>query len=318
VITIVFANQKGGVGKTTLGRNFFFYCVEMGLRVLGVDMESQHNFSDTLLAYRKKTITELIARKEAVHKTMGAFAAKLKAEGKQSEANFAQAQIAGVELQIASLGAELALEPGEEKFLSASKLFEESLPALPLLPCGESAALIYADRDLIDVAARALDEMLNPKMALARFAHEFDVCIIDTAPTVGRPLYAALAVADYVICPCTMDQDAINGATNLFEDIERVRMMGWNDEFKERWLVANQVDNRRSYHVQLLGDLKEQLEGCMLESVLTNRAATNVAKDYPVWQEQSGQSQKIAVKEMKSLCEEILHKTGVLQRKHHA
>jgi chromosome partitioning protein len=45
--TIVVANQKGGVGKTTVARHLAFYGVEKGLRVLVVDMDVQGNFSTT-------------------------------------------------------------------------------------------------------------------------------------------------------------------------------------------------------------------------------------------------------------------------------
>lgn len=45
--TIVVANQKGGVGKTTVARHLAFYGMEQGLRVLAVDMDVQGNFSTT-------------------------------------------------------------------------------------------------------------------------------------------------------------------------------------------------------------------------------------------------------------------------------
>ncbi len=51
--TIVVANQKGGVGKTTLARHLAFFGAEKGLRVLAVDMDVQGNFSTTF-----KTIAE--------------------------------------------------------------------------------------------------------------------------------------------------------------------------------------------------------------------------------------------------------------------
>lgn len=64
--TIVVANQKGGVGKTTVARHLAFYGYEQGLRVLAVDMDVQGNFSTTfkiieeengLLALRKAAAT---------------------------------------------------------------------------------------------------------------------------------------------------------------------------------------------------------------------------------------------------------------------
>ena len=45
--TLVVANQKGGVGKTTVARHLAFYGVEQGLRVLAIDLDVQGNFSDT-------------------------------------------------------------------------------------------------------------------------------------------------------------------------------------------------------------------------------------------------------------------------------
>lgn len=45
--TLVVANQKGGVGKTTTARHLAFYGAEKGLRVLAVDMDVQGNFTTT-------------------------------------------------------------------------------------------------------------------------------------------------------------------------------------------------------------------------------------------------------------------------------
>ena len=52
--TIVVANQKGGVGKTTLARHLAFYAHEKGLRTLAVDMDVQGNFSTTFKIMAKE------------------------------------------------------------------------------------------------------------------------------------------------------------------------------------------------------------------------------------------------------------------------
>jgi len=45
--TIVVANQKGGIGKTTVARHLAFYGLDKGLRVLAIDLDVQKNFTTT-------------------------------------------------------------------------------------------------------------------------------------------------------------------------------------------------------------------------------------------------------------------------------
>ncbi|WP_371765550.1 ParA family protein [Massilia sp.] len=47
--TVVFANQKGGIGKTTTSRHQFWHFEEKGLRTLGIDLDIQGNFTRSLL-----------------------------------------------------------------------------------------------------------------------------------------------------------------------------------------------------------------------------------------------------------------------------
>lgn len=258
--SVAFANQKGGVGKTTSARNLFFYGIEQGLRVLGVDLDPQRNFTKTLRAFRARNLGE-------------------PAEG--------------------------------ESFLTASALFDGKAITLPPLPCGQGAALIAADRELVDVAQRPLEDIHGPRAALATLAADFDLCVIDTAPTLGQPLYAALIAADFVVCPCTMDQDAIDGLGDLFEDISRVQQLGWNSNLVTLGLLANRVNVRRAFDRSALDQLRDELGDTVLDAVLYDRAATQYAKDRPVWRVQSGESQILAAREMKAVCAEIFEKATI-------
>jgi len=49
---ICFANQKGGVGKTTGAVGLFWYLAERGYRVIAVDLDQQGNLSSTLEEHR--------------------------------------------------------------------------------------------------------------------------------------------------------------------------------------------------------------------------------------------------------------------------
>lgn len=258
--TIAIANQKGGVGKTTVARNLAFFGIERGLRVLCVDLDPQKNFSKTLRALRERTL------------------------GDQ-----------GDELQS----------------LTGSALFDGDAIELRPLECSENAALVAADRELVDVASRPLEDLHGPRAALAKLADDYDLCIIDTAPTLGNPLYAALIAADFVVCPCTMDQDAIDGLGDLFEDIARVQQLDWNANLVTLGLLANRVNTRRAFDRNALGQLRDELGAVVMEGVLYDRAATQYAKDRPVWRVQSGESQILAAREMKAVCSQIFDKAAI-------
>ena len=259
--TIAVANQKGGVGKTTIARNLAFFAMKQNLKVLCIDFDPQRNFSKTF---------------------------KLLAQQQQSEMDL------------------------NRPWLTSSELFLENLPEdLSPLPCSSNSALIAADKSLVDLSTSTMDNLMNPAQHLAEIGDDYDVCIIDTAPTLGYPLYAALIAADYALCPCTMDQDAIDGLTDLFEDIARVQQLGWNPELVNLGLIANRVNARRSFDRNALSALRDELPDTVFDAVLYDRAATQYAKDHPVWKGRSGQSQILAAKEMTKACEQIFEKAGI-------
>jgi chromosome partitioning protein len=64
---VVFANQKGGVGKTTSAANIGAYCALAGKKVLLVDFDSQANLSSSVSADCKKPgIYEVLTQKTKV------------------------------------------------------------------------------------------------------------------------------------------------------------------------------------------------------------------------------------------------------------
>ncbi len=201
----------------------------------------------------------------------------------------------------------------EEGFLTAAGLFDHNSTSMEPLPIGNGSALIAASRELVDVGGLPIEALTSPRNIIAELASDFDVCVIDTAPTLGNPLYAALIAADYVVCPCTMDDDAIEGLTELFDDIARVQEIeGWNPDLVPLGVLANIVKKHRSYDLASVEKLREELNELMFDSVVFDRAATHYTKDRPVWQSIKGaESRTVAAKEMKAACAEVCRKAAI-------
>lgn len=193
----------------------------------------------------------------------------------------------------------------------ASQLFASDWGKVVPLNCGNGAALLAAERGLVDVGELPMDAIMTPRRALSSISADYDLCIIDTAPTLGKPLYAALIAADFVLCPCDIDQDATDGLTDLFDDISRVKQMGWNQDLTILGIVTTKVSNRRAADMRGLAALREALGGLIFKSVLYERAATKVAKNVAVWQGTKGDSHLKAGREMKDFCKEVFKKMGL-------
>jgi len=62
--TLVVANQKGGVGKSTLSSHLAFYTADRGQRVLALDLDAQGNLSDTLAGWPSSHSAAALFRRE--------------------------------------------------------------------------------------------------------------------------------------------------------------------------------------------------------------------------------------------------------------
>ena len=76
-----------------------------------------------------------------------------------------------------------------------------------------------------------------------------------------------------------MDQDAIDGLNDLFEDVARVQQLAWNPDLVMLGMLANRVNIRRAFDRNALAQLRNELGEAMLDAVLYDRAATQCAKD---------------------------------------
>ena len=261
MVAYVLANQKGGVGKTSVSRHLIFRALEMKLRTLVIDFDPQANTTKTLLHLAK---------------------------------------LADPTLEISE-----PAHVSQHGWLTTAKLFDKQCEAQPM-PVNEYASLIAADAELVDIADYSLDAIPQPRLSLEKFADQYDVCIIDTPPSQGKLLYAALAAANFVISPCTLDEDATDGLAALFQDIERVRNEEWNTDLQIMGIQINKMDRSSAHDRKALAALQESVGDLVLSNIIYERAATRLAIRKPVWQGSRGENKGLAAVEMKAACNAIL------------
>lgn len=197
--TIIFFNNKGGVGKTTLVYHFTYMLAELGHRCLAVDLDPQANLSSMFLwdeelerIYGQDTDREtLISGIKPLDRGVG---------------DIASVKVHDITSNIGLLAGDLDLSLFEDKLSSNwSKCVD-----------GDEAAF-----RIVSSFSRII------KNEAAKFEAEY--CIIDVGPNFGALNRATLIAADYVIVPMAADLFSLQGLKNLGR-----RLNTWKAEWRDR------------------------------------------------------------------------------------
>jgi len=198
--TIIFFNNKGGVGKTTLVYHFTYMMAELGHKCLAVDLDPQANLSSMFLndeelerIYAQDTDREtLISGIKPLDRGIGDIA----------------------EVKIHNIGNNIGLLAGD---LDLS-LFEDKLSA-------NWSKCIDGDEAAFRIVSSFHRIIQN---ASERFAADY--CIIDVGPNFGAINRATLISADYVVVPMAADLFSLQGLKNLGN-----RLKIWKTEWADRF-----------------------------------------------------------------------------------
>lgn len=248
--TLVIANEKGGVGKSTLTANLAFAAMErQGLRILLVDMDRQGSLSLTFPP---------------------------------------------------AVGA-------PKRSLKASMLFGRGGDGLKPEALSEHAGIVRADKDLLAVDMGGDIDVMAPRTALAALAPQYDLCLMDTPPTLGMRLIASLAAADFLVTPVSMGLYEKAGVEELIRTIATIRNT-YNKKMNYMGILPMKTNMRRRSEVEQLAELKAEAGSSMMDVHLPERAAVRNAVDarMPVWLHGRGASDRKAAAEWRSACNLIL------------
>lgn len=197
--TIVFFNNKGGVGKTTLVYHFSYMLAELGYRSLAVDLDPQANLSSIFLSEER---LQKIYDNENSRPTILESIKPLN----KGISDIKPAHIELISDKIGLIAGDLELS-----------LFEDKLSS------GWGNCL---NRD--EAAFRTVSSFYRIiKEANKRFNADFN--IIDIGPNFGAINRATIIAADYVVVPMAADLFSLQGLKNLGDRLEN-----WHSEWHDR------------------------------------------------------------------------------------
>ena len=257
--TLVVANQKGGVGKTSTLVHLAFDFLEQGLKVVVIDLDTQGNASYTLQSFR----SGLVASELFTDVPTGSWP---------------------------QTAIDVTAPNSPRMTLIASDVGLANLEKMSLPEAGAKF------RDAI----KALD------------AQSFDACLIDTAPSLGVCMAAALLAADYVLSPIELEAYSIQGIKQMVTTIAHLRKA--NPKLQFLGMVPSKVDGRNPRHARHLEELERAYPQLMIPTGVGLRSsiADALASRMPVWTIKKTAARK-ATQEIRALAAHVFEKMEITE-----
>lgn len=289
VVTV--ANQKGGVGKSTVTVQGAYLlaednCIRKGKiverkshKVIVVDFDPQCNSTQTLLIRDVNSSLDL-----APSDTSAAFF------GWKENADH-----------------------------SISWDLDSPLPqAVPVPPVFDSyyenkISIIPAHKTaLAEADAMDLNDALVVAKRIRQYALECDAdyVVLDTSPQLGVRQIVAMIAADAIICPINTDNYSKNGLNEFLETYSAVRSSNPNISLS---VIPNRVENKMAVTAQKLRELQDELEGVITETYIPASGSIANAMDAgrPCWRKAPSGNDAAVGKRLREALSEVFNMIGI-------
>ena len=203
--TIVFFNNKGGVGKTSLVYHLAWMFNELGVRVVAADLDPQANLTSMFLD--EDRLEAIWPDNNHPNTILGTIEPILKGIG----------DIANPHIETIPEADNIGLIVGD---LGLSTFEDKLSDAWPRCHDGDEAAF-----RVVSSFYRILLKGCETKNA--------ELALIDVGPNLGAINRAAIISADYVVIPLAPDLYSLQGLKNLGPTLRRWRSE-WTDRLKKR------------------------------------------------------------------------------------
>ena len=121
------------------------------------------------------------------------------------------------------------------------------------------------------------------KKAIDALAPLFDVCLIDTAPSLGVAMTSAIISAGYMVSPVEMEAYSLQGMKKMVSVISNLRQVNKNLVFIG--MIPNKIDGNKPRHKQNLEALKAAYPKLVAPCHIGSRdsIAQALGEQIPVW-----------------------------------
>ena len=155
----------------------------------------------------------------------------------------------------------------------ANIIHDTEIPLLKILPADKN--LIGAEVELVDIERREykLQEVLQP------ISSDFDYIIIDCPPALGLLTLNALTSADSLLVPIQCEYYALEGVTELFDTLARIRR-SINPNLSIEGLLLTMFDERTNLSTAVAKDLRDFYGRQVLETVIPRNVRLAEAPSY--------------------------------------
>lgn len=175
---------------------------------------------------------------------------------------------------------------------------------ISIIPAHKTA---LAEADAID-----LDDALVVAQRIRQFAQDCDAdyVLLDTSPQLGVRQIVAMVAADAIICPVNTDNYSKNGLNEFFETYSAVSSSNPNISL---CVIPNRVDNKLAVTAQKLHDLQEELEGVITKAYIPSSGSITNAMDAgrPCWRKGTSGNDAAVGKRVREALTEVFNMIGV-------
>ena len=157
-----------------------------------------------------------------------------------------------------------------EKSIYDSLIRSEPLASIMLGTDLDNLKLIPADKNLTGAGVEMIDlpdrEFLLKRL-LAPIVDQFDFILIDSPPSLNILTLNGLVAADSVLVPIQCEYFALEGLTDLFDTLARIRRT-FNPNLSVQGIILTMFDERTNLSVQVREDLISHFAGQVLQTVI--------------------------------------------------